>query len=111
MTVVSHTSLPWSEPVSEWCREEMAEAARAVQVAHLWCRWVILHQCGHFLMHYPFSAATIRSSTGCTGVLVSLPHTQEISLLILEFNGCYISLTSLNFPIFLLCLSRQLFHL
>lgn len=35
------------------------EAAQAVQVAHLWCRWVVFHQRGHFLMNYPFSA-TIR---------------------------------------------------
>lgn len=70
-----------SEPVSEWCREEMAEAAQAVQVARLWCRWVVFHQCGHFLMNYCFSA-TIRTAKGCTGVLASQPHTQEISLLI-----------------------------
>lgn len=58
------------------------EAAQAVQVAHLWCRRVVFHQRGHFLMNYPFSA-TIRISTGCTGVLVSLIHTQQISLLII----------------------------
>lgn len=42
---------------------------------------------------------------------VSLPHTQEIPLLILEFNGRYLSLSSLSFPISLLCLPRQLFPL
>lgn len=74
----THASLWWKR-ACQWCREEMAEAAWAVQVAHLWCRWVVFHLCGHFLMNYPLSA-TIRITKGCTGVLVSRPHTQEISL-------------------------------